>query len=337
MTLTKLSLLLFPFLVLALSYLNSGSHTHPNEVWIYASIYKEVITSFDEALKEEFPDVKIQWYQSGSENVAARVNSELSSGSSRADLVMTSDPFWFEELKDSHHLLSYRSPLADQLDSRYQDPDGMYVISRIPVGVIAYRKNSIASDQAPRSWDDLLLSIYKGKISMPSPLESGTALTFISQLSRAKDWNFFERLKKNSLLSAGGNSAVMKRIETNETPIGIVLLENALEAKKRGAPIEIVYPVEGVILVPSPMAILATTKRPELTKKIYDFFLTEKAQRIFLSAQVYSPILKNEAPEGALSFQQIQNTVFQWDPEVLKTLSAHKQKTKLKFTQMFLQ
>jgi iron(III) transport system substrate-binding protein len=335
MTLTRFLLLFFPFISAAFLFL--GTHSNQQDsVWIYASIYKEVIAELDAALKETHPDITISWYQSGSENVAARLNAELASGGSKADLIMTSDPFWFEELKHEGHLLPYESPLGSLLPAHYRDPDFYFVINRIPVGVIAYETTSISRTDAPTNWEDLTLPRWKGKLCMPSPLESGTALTFISQLVRLKGWSYFAALKKNQLLSSGGNSAVIQKIETKERPIGIVLLENVLQAKKRGAPIEIVYPKDGVILVPSPIAILKTTKHLKKSQTVYDFFLSEEAQKIFLKANVYAPLLPAQAPEGARSFEEIQKTVFTWDATVLSDLEKEKFVTKKLFTEMIL-
>jgi iron(III) transport system substrate-binding protein len=336
MTLKRLVLvLLLPVLLTILFF--TSNRSKGKTVWIYASMYKEVVADFEKSLKEAFPEIQIRWYQSGSENVAARVNAELSTGVSQADLILTSDPFWFVELKKSNHLFPYISPESLQLDSKYHDPEGAFSINRLPVGVIVYNKSSISMKQAPQSWDDLKSSFWRGKISMPSPLESGTALTFVSQLVRIKGWSYFEALKKNELLSAGGNSAVMQRIETGEKPVGIVLLENALQTKKRGANIEIVYPSEGVIPVPSPIAILSKSRNIESAKKIYDFFFQDTAQKIYLGANVYSPTLKSLAPESAKPFSEIDKTVFDWNAKILNELQENKETIKNKFTEMILQ
>lgn len=335
MTLTRFIVVFLPFISAAILFLGTRSKQE-DAVWIYASIYKEVIAELDAALKQTHPNILINWYQSGSENVAARVNAELATGATKADLIMTSDPFWFQELKDQGFLMAYDSPKASSLPAHYRDPGSYFLINRIPVGVIAFETSSISPSEAPSNWEDLANPRWKGKVCMPSPLESGTALTFISQLVRKKGWAFFEALKENQLLSAGGNSAVIQKIETKERPIGIVLLENALQAKKRGAPIQIVYPKDGAILVPSPIAIMKNSTHSEKAKTIYDFFLSETAQKIFLKANVYSPFLPELAPENAKTFQEIQTTVFDWDATILKELESKKSLTKQRFTEMIL-
>jgi len=336
MTLKRAFLIFFSCSILIIPFwINRISHK-PNSVWIYASIYKEVIAEFDEALKSEYPDISIFWYQSGSENVAARVNAELSAGTSQAQIIMTSDPFWYLELKQNGHLLPYFSPLADRLPSHYRDPEGAFVINRLPVGIIAFDKSVISKEVAPKSWKDLTQSNWKNRITMPSPLESGTATTFLVQLVRRMGWDYFKGLKSNGLLAAGGNSAVIQRIENKEIPLGIVLLENALQAKKRGAPIEVVYPAEGVILVPSPIAILSGPQVTSNTKKVYDFFLTDKAQEIFVKYHVYSPIRTELFPEGAKTFAEIEKTALPWDAKILEELQETKDINKKRFTDLII-
>ena len=87
-----------------------GSSTVANRqtVTIYTSIYEHVIAALEPVLREAFPDIDVRFFQRGSEDVAARLNSEIAAGRVGADLVMTSDPFWYQELKEAGHLLPYK-------------------------------------------------------------------------------------------------------------------------------------------------------------------------------------------------------------------------------------
>lgn len=335
MTFKKSLVLWLPLALITFLFWRSKSQQE-SVIWIYASIYKEVIAELEEELKKAYPEIKVRWYQSGSENVAARLNAEITAGYPQADLIMTSDPFWFLDLKKSGLLYPYLEAQLPELPSQYQDPEGTFRVSRIPIMVIAYRTAEITKEKAPQAWSDLSLPQWKNQVSMPSPLESGTSLTFTSQMVNKKGWSYFEDLKKNNLLVAGGNSAVLQRIETGERPVGIVLLENALQAKERGVPLEIVYPKEGVVLIPSPMAILSTTKQLSLSKKVYDFFFTPAAQQVFLNTFVYSPVLRTLAPRNAKPLSELEVTQFQWDTTVLESLSQKKQEVKMRFSNLML-
>ena len=73
---------------------------------------------------------------------------------------------------------------------------------------------------------------------------------------------------------------------TGEKDAGIILLENLLQAREQnpGAPIEIVYPEDGAILVPSPIAIMKTTAAPAAARRVYDFFLSDAGQSALVEA-----------------------------------------------------
>src|SRR3989338_8236695 len=73
-------------------------------IWIYTSVYKDVVSELTPIFEKKFPGVNFEWYQAGSETVAARVNAELATGRSKADLILTSDPFWYRELAERGHL-----------------------------------------------------------------------------------------------------------------------------------------------------------------------------------------------------------------------------------------
>ncbi|MGK5081794.1 hypothetical protein WDW37_00690 [Bdellovibrionota bacterium FG-1] len=113
----------------------SGCHSK-KAIWIYTSLYKEVITDMRPAIERAFPGVEIRWFQGGSENVAARVNTELFAGRTQADLILTSDPFWYLELKKASRLLPYDSVAAREVPKEWVDPDHAFVTCRIPVVVM---------------------------------------------------------------------------------------------------------------------------------------------------------------------------------------------------------
>ena len=249
---------------------------------------------------------------------------------------MTSDPFWYLELKKAGKLLAYESPAAREVPADLVDPDHAFTTVRVPVMVMGYNPDAVKADDVPSSWKDLTHSKYKGRLSMGSPLESGTNFMLVAMLSQQLGWDFFGTLRKQDLVAAGGNSSVITRIETRERPVGLVLLENILKAKKKGSPVKAVYPKDGVISVPSPIAILADTRHPELSKKIYDWFFTDDAQKAIVHGNMYSPIPRLAPPEGALSWNEVSKMVMKWNPKVLAELYEKREEIKSRFSEMVL-
>src|SRR5207253_1444548 len=119
------------------------------------------------------------------------------------------------------------------------DTEHFWAVSRLPVMVIGYNTDIYKEAEAPKSFADLVLPKFKNKIAMGSPLESGTTFTTVALLSEKLGWDYFSKLRANGALSAGGNSAVLSRIETKERPVGIILLENLLAARRKNPKIAI--------------------------------------------------------------------------------------------------
>lgn len=307
--------------------------------WIYTSLYNNVIQDLQPKLEKKFPGVEFKFYQSGSENVAARVNTELLGGKTQADLVMTSDPYWYEELKVAGKLLQYASPAAEKLPSNLKDPENYYATVRMPVMVLAYHSDAYSEADAPKGFADLAQPKYKDKIAMPNPLESGTAFTTVSILSRhpALGWDYFSKLRENNAISAGGNSAVMARVESKERPVGIVLLENVLATRKKNPKIVPVYPVEGAVLIPSPVAILASTPHPELAKQVYDFMFSKEGQESVVKGDMYGVTSDAPQPEGARTYTQVLESAMPWSPVVLKDVFTRRAEIKQQFSKLMLE
>lgn len=323
--------------VCALTLLVSGSAcTSKKQVWIYTSVYKEVIAEMEPILAQAIPDVEVKWYQAGSETISSKLAAEIASGKPKADILLTSDPFFYTELKKSGHLLEYKSPAAADVPAEFSDPAGQYSGIRMPVMVIAYHSGVYSESQAPQRWKDLADPKWKDKVSMPSPLESGTAFTTVTLLSQALGWDYFSALRTNNIVAAGGNSSVISRIETKERPVGIVLLENVLAAWKKGSPVRPIYPLEGSVPIPSPIAILKGSRNPELAKKVYDWLFTEPATRAIVRSGLYSVLSSSPSPENARPWGELRKTLLPWNNEILEKAYSQKDQIKAKFSEAVL-
>lgn len=290
----------------------------------------------DPILKAAVPEARVEWFQGGSETIAGKLNAEIAAGNPKADLILTSDPFWYLELKKAGRLLAYESSAAREVPAEFRDPDHAFVTVRMPVLVIGYNNEAFPAKELPDSWEALLDPKWKDKVSMGSPLESGTSFTAVAILSRQFGWPFFETLRRNNLVAAGGNSSVVTRMETKERPIGIVLLENVLKAMGKDSPVRPIYPLDGAIPVPSPIAILSMTKQPEAAKKVYDWFFSPQAQNAIIHGGMYSPLPKIVSPDQARPWADLRKRLTPWTPDVLEQVYRARESIKAKFTEIVL-
>lgn len=136
----------------------------------------------------------------------------------------------------------------------------------------------------PQSWLDLAKPEARNQLAMPSPLNSGAAMIHTITLTGnlPGGWSFYEELKKNGALAAGANGDILRQVATGEKLYGMIVDFMPIREKAKGAPVEFVFPAEGVSAVSEPVAILKGTKNPEAAKAFVDFLISKDGQELAL-------------------------------------------------------
>jgi iron(III) transport system substrate-binding protein len=293
------------------------------ELWIYTSIYKEFAAPLKAAFEAQNPGVEVQIWQGGSEKIQSKVEAELSAGKPQADVILTSDPFWSEDLETRG--LALKAPGRNAVETNYYSV--MVMISH----------KSVPLSERPKAFTDLTNPRFKDTVKAGSPLESGTMFSTVAALSRKYGWDYFQKLAGNKIASSGGNSTVIQKVESGEKKFGIVLLENALAAIKRGSPVEIIYPADGAVPIPSVQVILKSTKEPELASKFAEFVLSKNGQELLRNGYMYSVRKDVTAPEGARPLAEIIKGSAPWTKETILAVAKDSKNIKKKFSEIVLE
>lgn len=306
------------FLILFAVALSCQRVSGKKEIWIYTSLYKDTIADMSGKLEKAFPHLTIRWYQAGSEEIAAKVNTELIAGAPKADILISSERFWYQELSDSGRLLNWKPSSYDNFIDEFKNPLGTFHVVCIPIMVLAFNSDSITDAEAPKSFKDLADPKYKNLATGGSPLASGTAFTTVLALQHKYGWDYFRDLKKNSFLFDGGNSAVLKRIQTKEKPIGFVLLENVLRFQHDDQRLKIVYPTDGVVMQFNTMGIPKKDGDSSDTLKLADWFFSEEGQAAMTRSYMHSIIKDAPPPTGAPAYSALKDQAFPWTESLIK-------------------
>ena len=310
---------------------SSQAETTPEgTLTLYTSQPEADAQALIEAFNEQYPDVTVNVFRSGTEEVISKVLAEKETGSIQADVLLVSDAATFEGLKDEDLLLSYESPELEGIDPSYYDADHTYTGTKIiSTGIIV---NTDLIQDIPTSLADLTKPEYADELAMPSPLYSGAAAYNLSVLVRTEGmgWDFYEGLKANNVQVGQGNGGVQTAVVNGEKGLGLLVDYMALRSKAEGAPVEFVYPEEGSLCVTEPVGILKESKNQELAKLFVDFILSDEGQKT--TAEIgYTPIKKGvEPPEGFRSADEIQNLTYD-----MATLVSEREADKEAFAQMF--
>ena len=305
------------------------------EIWIYTSIYKNVVSDLEAKLKVQFPDVEFKFFQAGSEEVAAKVGAEELAGGTRADILIFSDRFWFEEMAKLGRLHNYSPPNASTIDSSMKNPDGFYTAVSFPVMVMIYNSAVIPDDKAPMSFKEMANPEWKNQFTTGSPLASGTNFTTVAFLQKDYGWDWFRRLRANDTISEGGNSSVIRRVQTKERPVGWVLLENAITAQAKDPRIKIVYPSDGAIVQNNVLAIIEKKTPREVVEKVANWFFGDQGQEAMIKGSMYAAVPGKPAPKGAKPFNEIKAQ--KWDQSTVEDFMNKRESIKEGFMNIMLQ
>lgn len=269
-----------------------------SELWLYTSMYEEVLATLRPMWERDLPDLRIEVYQAGSEKVAQRFEAELAAGGSRACVLASSDPAWTADLAERELLHPYLAPATARMDRRWLDPQGRYFTMRLSLMVLAS-----AQEAAPTSFRDLSESAWAGQVSSPDPLASGTAFTTWSALDAAYGPQWVAAARGQGLIAQGGNSSVLARMESGERPVGVILLENLLLKPDSAA--RAILPTDGAIPVPGPVAIPRGCPDVHGAERFVAWLMSDPAQQAIVQGGMHSPLPHLAPPPGGPPLAEI--------------------------------
>jgi iron(III) transport system substrate-binding protein len=177
---------------------------------------------------------------------------------------------------------------------------------------------------------------WKGRVALGDPLTSGTAFTWAVFVQAKYGEAFFERLRQKGALVAGGNAAVLQKVESGEADAGVLLLENALAAQARGSPIEVVWPEDGAVVIPGPVAIFQTTRNPVAAQALVDVLLSPEAQRLVVEkGDMHAVDPRLGGPRGLPGVDALLSRAQPWTPALLEQGLTRGGAIKERFSQAF--
>lgn len=322
-------------LILASAMFSSCSpKSEKTKVWIYTSLYKDTVTSLKTQIEKEFPNVEVQFYQAGSEEVAAKVQAESMAGKIQADILISSDRFWYEDMSTKGILLAYKPQGSENVNPSLRNAQGFYTAVSLPVMVLAYNSEAVKENEAPKSFKELTEAKWKDKISSGSPLASGTNFTTVVFLSKKYGWDYYSALRSNNFIAEGGNSGVIRRLQSKERPIGIVLLENILRLTESDPRIKFIVPSDGAVIQLNALGIVKKEGDQAMTKKIADWMFGKSGQESMAQSFMYPTVPGSPTPKGAPDLVELLKTAAPWTPELISETMISRDQIKDKFSKI---
>ena len=201
-------------------------------------------------------------------------------------------------------IAAYRSPNAGNVDPAFKDEEGYWTgLSLVVVGFLVNDERlKNRGLPLPRSWADLADPVYRDELSASNPNTSGTAYTTVSGILQVmgeeKGWPFLDRMYRNiPFLEKSGSGPAQKAL-AGEFAVGIVPDPHNLPLQNPDAPLTPVFPTDGVLAWPSPVAVIEGARHPQNARRFVDWCLSPEGQKVLMQASPRVPTTDVETLPG---------------------------------------
>lgn len=126
-------------------------------------------------------------------------------------------------------------------------------------------------------------------------------------------------MKSNQVQVADGQGSLELKLVSGEVAVAAILEVNVLMAKNRGEPVELVYPEDGVVVLPSPIGIIKTSANPDAARAMVDWWFSAEGQETVVAGWMHSVRKDALPPKGASPLGEFMGRAFPMDWERLST------------------
>jgi len=265
------------------STLEEGARKEGEIIW-YTSMsltdFPKIVGAFEKA----FPYVKIRTNRLSQSSLMPKIDTEARAGRFAVDVV-ASAPVEMWEFKQKGFSAGYLSPELKAFPAGAYDPQGFWSSTEVTPLVLAFNTQLVPAQDVPRSYQDLLLPKWRGKMNFGSD-EYAWYSVMLDGMGKAKGLEFMRALARQQLHIPGGSSIMRVQLMlAGESAIAIAARgRRATEYREKGAPLDYrlldPYPAE-----PNGLALMRRAAHPHAAILFIDWMLSDEGQTV-LAQQV---------------------------------------------------
>ena len=296
---------------------------------IYSSMYQFVLDMLDDALREEFPNLKPGngdsfFIYGGTSRLINQIYADMEEGVLGCDMLLVAEPALSLELKDADCLEPVAVPGAADLLRFPYDEEGYWYPVRVCNMVMAYNPELTGQwaekgVTIPKTFKDFAMDrSLKGYVSMGDPMSSGTTFAAVASLTQTNHYGraYLKGLAENKVQIISGSESI-KKIRSGEIAAAMILEESVLKALRDAedsgdsvTDLACIYPEDGVILIPSTVMTVrdehSANGNAEACKAVEQWFLSEPAQKLILQGFMHSTFrTMDQVPAGSIDTNEL--------------------------------
>ncbi len=261
------------------------------QLTVYTALETDQLKAYENGFTKVNPDIEIKWVRDSTGVITAKLLAEKANP--QADVVMGVAASSLALLDKQRMLIPYAPLNLDAIMGQYRDKKNPPAWFGMDVWGATVCFNTVEAQKKglpkPETWKDLTKPIYKGQIVMPNPASSGTGFFDVSAWltlwgddnGKGGGWKYMDALHENIAQYTHSGSKPCNMAGTGEYVMGISFEYRGNANKAKGAPIDLVFPTEGLGWDLEAFAIHAGTKKLVAAKKLADWASSKDAMLLY--------------------------------------------------------
>ncbi|MBK6980520.1 MAG: putative 2-aminoethylphosphonate ABC transporter substrate-binding protein [Betaproteobacteria bacterium] len=282
----------------------TGALAQKTELLVYTALETDQLKAYTESFQKTNPNIDLKFVRDSTGVITAKILAEKANP--QADVILGVSASSLEIFKAEGMLAPYAPAGFDKLTATFSDTSRppSWVGMDVYAAVVCY--NTVEGQKKgipkPESWADLAKPVYKGQVTMPNPASSGTGYLSVSGwlqvMGEAGGWKYMDQLHENVAQYTHSGSKPCRQSGAGEFVVGISFDFRGNDVKQKGAPVDLVFPKEGLGWDVESSGIVKATKKMDAAKKLMDWVATKEANMAYAKnfALVAHPEVKPSLP-----------------------------------------
>jgi iron(III) transport system substrate-binding protein len=213
----------------------------------------------------------------------------------QADVFWSGDPVRPFLLIKRRLVLPYVSPQAAGLPASLRGKDGTWTGFAARARVLLVAKKRLPGER-PRTMRGLADPRWRGQVAIANPLYGTTTMhvaALFATWGEEEARRFMNRLKASAVRIASSNGEVKRLVVSGEVAVGVTDTDDAHEALKEGAPVDVIYPDQdgqGTLIMPTAALLLRGAPHAEAGRRLVDYLLSAEVERRMAEVAAHMPL-----------------------------------------------
>jgi iron(III) transport system substrate-binding protein len=275
------------FAAVVLAAIAGAAGAQKTQLLVYTALETDQLKAYEQGFNKANPNIEIKWVRDSTGVITAKLLAEKANP--QADVVMGVAASSLALLNSQGMLVPYSPSNLGAISAKYRDSKNPPAWFGMDVwgATVCFNTVEAAKRKIPKpvTWKDLTKPAYKGQVVMPNPASSGTGYfdvtAWLQIWGEAEGWKFMDGLHQNIAQYTHSGSKPCNMAGAGEFVVGISFEYRANTNKAKGAPIDLVFPKEGLGWDLEAFAIHKGTKKLDAAKKLADWASSKEAMALY--------------------------------------------------------